>query len=227
MKKHTFFLLPVLFLVNTAIAANGYPWYIGASLGYGDTDWAELVSNEAGVNSAVPTAASDSGFAYSFLTGYNFSPNFAIQLTYDRFPSAVMKFESDSNAYNLLSMRSSTYSLDLIAKLMVPISTTRFKVYTGIGPEIMHRKDYDLQPLSQDNLNPFENIFSGETEWNLGAVFVGGFEYDIGQRWFADLGFKFFTGNGKASSLPVQAYVPFVYTVMFTLAYRLPGASHG
>lgn len=209
------------------MAADNFPWYIGGSIGYGNTDWAQLVSKEAGVSSAVPDAATDSGLAYSFLTGYKFTPNFAIQFTYQQFPTSSLKFDSEGNTYNIASMKSSTFALDLVAKLMVPIFNSQFRAYTGLGPAFMHRKDYDLQPLSDQNFNPFENKYAGENEWNLGAVFVGGFEYDMGQHWLADLGFTFFTGNGKASSLPVQAYFPFVYTVMFTLAYRLPWPKHG
>lgn len=199
-----------------------YPWYIGASAGYGNTDWDELVSNHLGNgDGVVPIKADSGGLAYSILTGYNFTPYFALEFAYEHFPDTKLYFKPTGNEYNMSFMKSATSAFDLVAKFMVPVFNTGVKAYAGLGPGYMHRDDYDIKSIPPNPFAP-SPVYAGENIWKFDAVFVGGFDYNIGQHWLTGVGFKFFTGNGKASSKPINAYFPFVYTVSFTLAYRIP-----
>lgn len=187
---------------------NRNPLYLGGTIGYGNTNWDGLVDPNGaqdGSDTATPIKAEDDGAVWGFFAGYEFSPHFALEGTYQHYPTSDIFFDA-GNRYNpgtAFDFESETKAYTLISKFMVPIWHTGVRVFGDMGPAYMYRSD----------------MFEDVGRW--AATFGGGLNYDITNHLLAELNFVYITGNGKANSSPVLSYMPFLYSVNVGLALRL------
>lgn len=187
------------------------PFYVGVALGWGCTDWSQLVAQwktEMDYNTltlSAPTSAGDTGFAYGFMMGYEVSPHFALETNYMRFPNTLITFDQYSlYAYedNVTSINSNTYVYNIVGKFMVQVAHTGLRGFANAGGALTHRQD----PL----------VDAG----HITPTFGVGLDYVISKRIMTELVFQYYAGFGKAVLRPVLNYIPFLYTVHFKIGYR-------
>lgn len=191
-------------------AQTASPFYMGAAVGYGSTDWSMLVTSPSSVAAAsAPIGAKDKGLSYGFLAGYHITKNFAIEADYFHLRKSIIHFRAFSNykPFNdketFMPSKTSVYALD--AKFFVPVSviSSRLKAYAQAGMGVVHRND-----ILADT-------------YRIGGVFGAGFDYPLTQALTAELAFQYYTGFGNAKNVdPAYDYVPFVYQAYGALTYR-------
>lgn len=186
------------------------PLYIGGTIGYGNTNWGGLVDPNGetdGSDITTPISASDDGAVWGLFAGYEFSPHFALEGTFQHYPTSDIVFSQSSiyapNPNSEYDFESETKAYTLITKFMVPILHTGIRVFGDMGPAYMYRTD----------------VFADTGHW--AATFGGGLNYDITPHLLAEVNFVYITGDGKATTQPVLAYMPFLYSANFGLALRL------
>lgn len=214
-------LIPLLFGLTTfgladrqAYYHSHHPFYVGALLGYGSTDWSDLKSNCNGITQSqceqlqdsAPTSAGDSGAVWGFTAGYEVQDHFAFEASYMDFPNTTIHF-ADFNFYPQLnysgaSVVSETYVYELIGKFMVPILGTGIRGFADAGMAVTHRSDI---------LNTF---------YHVNPTFGVGLDYVFNPHWMVDTEFQYIAGYAKATITPADDYSPFLYTVHVLLAYR-------
>ena len=187
-------------------ATTSYPFYIGASTGWGSTNWSGLVDKNGfndGSDLSVPVEASDTGQVWGILGGVEVNQNFAIQGEYQHYPTAWVGFD-DFNQYfpAAENMPSNTVAYNAIAKFMVPIYHTGIRAFSDLGPSYTYRTD----------------SLAHVGHW--GATFGGGFNYNLLPQLMVELNFNYTTGWDKSDTTPVLDYLPFLYSVNMALAYR-------
>ena len=178
-----------------------HPAYVGVSLGYGNTNWQQMISQDEITSTSTPVSGSGSGVAAGIVVGYELSSHFAVEANYARFPTSDIKFDLP-NVYGVDSLTSRTNEYSIVAKFMVPVGTPKIKAFSEIGPAYVQRID-DMAKKGR-----------------IGGVFGVGVDYNFSPRWMTELGFQYYTGYGESELKPVYDYIPFLYTINLRLAYR-------
>ncbi|MFK3617558.1 outer membrane beta-barrel protein [Coxiella burnetii] len=209
-----------LLLINFASKANSiqtydfpsicrtHPFYIGLSLGYGSTDWSQLVAKGTPMEIpllavSTPISAGDRGFLYGFVAGYELQPHFAIELNYTRFPNTTVVFDPDFYTIKpIVSMRSFTYAYNLVGKFMAQLGESGFRGFANAGASFTHRNDLLVKGA------------------HICPTFGVGINYVFIKRIMLEMGFQYYAGYGKAVINPGVNYVPFLYALTLKLAYR-------
>lgn len=188
-----------------------HPFYIGADAGYGSTTWDGLVPASVNLNSAMrtstPLVVREGGVVWGFFAGYEFGPHVALEANYMRYPNATILFDEESifafEHDGLLDMHTDTDALSVMAKIMLSIPRTRLRGYSSFGVAQIHRWD-ELNDTNQTS-----------------PTFGLGFIYDISDHVMAELGFNYTAGYGESELNPAQDYVPFLYSGILKVAYRI------
>ncbi len=178
-----------------------HPFYIGGILGYGNTNWQQMISQDGASSSSTPVSGGGSGVAEGLFFGYELTSHFAVEANYMHFPTADIQF-SPGNLYGISSMTSHTNEYTLMGKFMVPLGYSKLKAFSEVGPAYVQRSDVLAD------------------KGHVGAGFGVGLDYNITPRWMTELGFQYYTGFGTSELEPVYDYIPFLYTVNLRLAYR-------
>lgn len=191
---------------DLATAVKNDPFYLGFTVGRGSTNWSGMVDKHAITDDSdlsVPVRAEDTGFVWGGMAGYEFSPLFAVEFNYRHYSTSELHFD-DMNQYfeTAQNMPSRTQSINLVAKVMVPIFRTGFRFYSELGPAYTYRRDV----LANTG--------------HMAAAFGGGFNLNITTHLMTQIGFNYTTGYGKSETAPVKDYFPFLYSVDFSLAAR-------
>ncbi len=201
-----------------------YPFYFGGSLGYGNTDWSEITTlpgtddNPNLAAESAPISAIGSGFAGGAIVGYQFSEHFIIEGDYTHYAKSNIGFNSDAigNFYGIQSLNTDTSTYSLLGKILVPFGFTKVYVYADAGATWTHRKDISTTPLEGYTSN-----YTMVNAYQLGPSFGFGAAYNITQRLFSQIGFQYSTGLGKADLYPAEDYIPFTYSVLYSLGFRI------
>jgi len=184
--------------------------YFGALGGYGSTTWAGLVPVKSRQNSALsmatPIKVSEGGSVAGAFIGYEFVPAFALELTYMDYPNANVFFDPMSlfsfKHDDLEMFRTKTKTVSLLAKVMMPVSNTAFRLYSSVGAAGVQRKDMLIN------------------DWRLSPSFGAGLNYRLGKHVMAEIGANYTAGYGESQLSPADSYFPFLYSVVGRLAYR-------
>lgn len=187
---------------------NFHRFFMGVGVGYGSTDWSMLVTSADILNPLLatnPISANDTGVAASIFFGFYMSPYFVIQAGFARFAKTQLSF-ADGNTYNkpsydAFSMYSNTYAYSLLFKIVVPVpGYPRFRPFLDAGATFIARSD----------------ILAHKA--HLGPQFGIGFLVPLNHRFFASIGFQYYTGFGKSDKTPAHDYIPFLYQIRASLA---------
>ncbi len=199
-----------LFATTEFSPTYSHPFYLGAIAGYGSTTWNGLVPPNDKQSTALllstPSNAKDGGGVWGWLVGYEFMPQFALELSYMHYPNAKIFFDESSlvafENNGLTELSSSTESLSLMTKFMVFIPTTDIRIFSSVGAARVHRKDI---------LNE---------AWRISPTFGVGFNFNLTEHLMAELVFNYTGGYAQSELDPSQDYVPFLYSGVAHLAYR-------
>ncbi|RUR05420.1 outer membrane protein [Legionella sp. km772] len=184
--------------------------YIGIIGGYGSTTWDGLVPSSRNQNVAMsmstPIEVKEGGGVWGFLAGYEFSPYFAIEANYLRYPDAEVAFDALSlftfNHDGVTKFTSSTESLSIMGKIMLIIPDTKIRAYSGAGIANLHREDMIVD------------------DWRVSPTFGVGFIYPISEHLMGSLSGEYTAGFGESQLNPADTYYPFLYSATVRLAYR-------
>lgn len=186
-----------------------YPFYLGGSIGYGSTTWQGLVAAHKKQNQAMllstPKKVSEGGWAGGVFAGYEFTPYFALEGSYTRYPNAKIIFDEMSLVafdYNTQTVNTRTELFALMGKIMLIVPCTAIRFYSSFGFADTHRVD------------------SLKESWRINPSFGVGFNYNLTQRIMAELGASYTSGYGESELNPAIDFMPFVYGVFFRLAFR-------
>ena len=215
--KFLWFLLALLPLINgnkalaeTPLNPFKHRFYAGIGAGLGSTTWRGLVpvndKETAVLTISTPTDVKEGGGTYNLVMGYEFTPYFALEGAYQRYPKARVMFEEDSlfafEHDDLTSFQSNTDTLSLMAKVMLLVPRSFVRMYAGFGLASVHRYD------------EFNEYFK------LSPTFGAGFNWSINERFIVELGFNYTTGDGESEISPANHYIPFLYSGMLNVNYR-------
>lgn len=189
-------------LTLPAMSTTFHPAYAGILLGYGNTNWNQMVSQDASTATSTPTSAGGSGLADGIMLGYSLSQYFALEADFTHFPDADLVFSPYSVYRPLTELTSKTNAYALFGKFMLPLDQGKFSAFSEIGPGYVQRND----DLAQ------KGHFSGS--------FGVGLDYNINSHWMTELGLQYYTGYGDSTLKPAYDYIPFLYTVNLRIAYR-------
>lgn len=213
-KKYTCLVFSFLGLFCSSVwaisAPERHPFYIGGIVGAGSTTWYGLVptisnKNEA-MSVATPLEVNEGGGVFGALLGYEFSPFFAIEANYLKYPSAYIIFDKfsifalDHDGGN--NFKSNTETIGVLGKIMVAVPKTHIRFYSGAGVGGLHRKD-----ILNDG-------------WLATPMFNVGFIAPVLDRVTADIAANYTAGYGESQLKPTETYFPFLYSVTLRLAYH-------
>lgn len=188
-----------------------HPLYAGVLAGYGSTTWEGLVPAPVNQNMAMrtstPVMAREGGGVWGAFAGYELSPHFAVEANYMRYPKATILFDEDSlfafENEGVIDLESHTETGSVMGKVMLIIPRTRLRFYSSAGIAIVHRWD---------------NMTENE---KFSPTFGAGFVYTFSDHIMAELGANYTAGYGESELNPAKDYVPFLYSGVFRLAYRI------
>jgi hypothetical protein len=187
-----------------------YPFYVGVAGGYASTTWGALVPSANKSNSAMalstPVNVNEGGLMGGVFAGYEFIPQFAVELNYTKYPQATLTFSKKS----LFSYRNNhstgfttnTENVGLVGKFMVIIPCTTIRAFSSVGIAGIHRADVLAN------------------EWRPSPTFNVGINYNITPHVMAELAANYTGGAGEAELTPTDDYIPFLYGVYLRLGYR-------
>ncbi|NNM59092.1 MAG: outer membrane beta-barrel protein [Legionellales bacterium] len=178
------------------------PAYIGVLLGYGNTNWDQMVSQDASTATSTPISAGGSGVAEGITLGYAFTRYFTLEGDYTHFPDATLEFSSYSVYRPLTETTSKTNAYGLFGKFMLPLDNGKWSPFSEIGPGYVQRND----DLAQKG--------------HFGGAFGVGIDYFMTSHWMTELSLQYYTGYGDSTLKPAYDYIPFLYTVNLRIAYR-------
>lgn len=182
------------------------PWLFTIGTGFGSTNWTPLTSNVISLHMSDPDKAQDTGSTFLLGATLAAAKNFYINLEYQHFASARIHF-ADGNTYSddmkAFTLQSKTNVMSVSAELRYPLFHSNLAATTKLGVAITHR---------QDSLND---------QNRLGPLFGGGLSWQIKPSLFANIGFNYTAGYGKASLTPADEYIPFTYNVYTEIQYRI------
>lgn len=206
-----------LLLLSTAYCHAGtegktrHPLYAGLIGGYGSTTWQGLVPAEKDKSLAMmmstPETVDEGGFTWGFLAGYEFSPYFALEANYMRYPDSHVYYNTKESLFSfthngLGKFRSKTDSISLIAKIMMTIPKSNFRIFSDAGVARLYRND---MLLDDSRITP---------------TFGAGVNYDFTDHIMGEIAGNYTAGFGQSQLNPADGYFPFLYSVTARLAYR-------
>lgn len=205
-----FFCAVATVLAATAPVFITHPIYAGATGGYGSTTWEGLVPTPVNQNMAMktstPVMVREGGIVWGVFAGYEFSPSFALEANYMRYPKAAISFDELSmfafDNDGLLQLYTDTETISIMAKVMLMIPRTTMRVYSSFGAAEIHR---------WDDMN--ENK-------RYSPTFGVGFNYPLSEHVLSEVGINYTAGYGESELNPARDYVPFLYSACVKLAYR-------
>ena len=186
-----------------------HPFYVGATGGYGSTTWAGLVPSEENQNLAIslstPIKVNEGGGVWGFFGGYEWTPYFALEASYMRYPKATVTFDSVSlfsfSNDGLTHFATRTETVSAMGKVMLLVPNTELRVYSSLGVAGVHRDDM----LASD--------------WRPSPTFGVGFNYHLTEHLMGELGANYTAGYGESQLNPTEVYFPFLYAAFLRLAY--------
>lgn len=200
----------LLFYVTSscAIVVPNYPFhyphfYLGLTLGYGETTWNELDSDDYFVTVSVPKESDDYGNTWGGFIGYQFGRYFALEAKYRRYPNTRITLDDFSFYYPLKAYTTHTQVFSSIGKFILPLANSRINAFIDAGVAFTHRND----------------VLAKVTR--VAPSFGLGFSSNASRRVIATLGFEYYIGYGKSEHMPLDDFVPFLFGVYFSLGYRL------
>ncbi len=187
-----------------------YPMYIGLTGGYGSTTWQGLVSTRNNETDAIiistPKNVTEGGAIWGVFAGYEFTPFFALEGNYTHYPDAKVTFDPLSlvafNYNGLIDLNTETESVSLMAKILMSIPRTYFRVYSSAGIADIHRND------------------QLKNSWQISPSFGVGVHYNFSERILFEAGVNYTAGYGESELDPAEDYVPFLYSGFLRVAYR-------
>lgn len=216
MKNYKLFIASLLLPLTTHAAQdlaihqepNFHPIYMGVETGYGSTTWGYLVPAEedAAMAFSTPTAVHEGGVIWGLLLGYEFSPNFAIEGSYTRYPNAEIEFDDMSlfafEHDDVTEFSTETESVSLIGKFMLYLPNTKIRAVSSVGIANVHRADF---------------IFNS---WTLNPKFGVGFNYSLNQHVVAEVGITYTAGYAVTELSPAENFIPFLYSGYLHLTWH-------
>lgn len=186
-----------------------HPFYLGVVGGTGSTTWEGLVPSQENQNIALsmstPIHVHEGGNVWGFLTGYEFTPYFALEANYLHYPDATIHFDSMSlfsfKNDGLLEFTTQTEMFSLIGKIMLIIPNSKIRVFSSAGFAEVHRKDMN------------------KNQWRASPTFGVGFNYHLTDHFMGEFGGNYTAGFGESQLNPADSYFPFLYSVSLRLAY--------
>lgn len=188
------------------------PLYFGLELGYGSTDWSQLVARYSTVaeynllSVSAPVQAGDKGRTWGLFIGWEVQPHFAMELNFVHFPNTTIIFDPFSVyslEHGIVTMRSYTYAYSLLGKFMVQVANTGIRGFASAGAALIHRHD---ALINTGHICPTFGV-------GMNYVFI----YNL----MLEVGFQYYAGYGKAVLRPAINYIPFLYSIHLKLAYRI------
>lgn len=187
-----------------------HPLYVGIIGGFGSTTWQGLVPNKknqnVALNMSTPINAKEGGAAWGALVGYEFSPYFAIEANYMRYPDSIVYFDEFSlfsfTHDGETSFKTKTDSISLMGKIMLLIPNSNFKIYSSAGATNLYRKDMIVD------------------DWRVSPTFGVGVIYNFTEHFMGELAGSYTTGFGESLLSPADTYFPFLYSITAHIAYR-------
>lgn len=188
-----------------------HPLYAGVLAGYGSTTWEGLVpapiNQNLAMKTSTPVMAREGGGVWGFFAGYELSPYFALEANYMRYPNATISFDEESlfafENDGVIDLESRTETGSIMGKVMLVVPNTHLRFYSSAGVALVHR---------WDNMNDNDKA---------SPTFGVGFVYTFSDHIMAELGANYTAGYGESELNPAQDYVPFLYSAVFRLAYRI------
>ena len=183
-----------------------YHFYVGVGVGYGDTNWDQLVNTTSWlVEISAPDGATSGGATQELFGGYMVTPYFAIEARADRYPEATVHFKAipdEPNPYGVSNFTTNTNDYSVVGKFYVPISA-RHQVSAFADSGLSYTQRYDILTHS----GAFQPIFGG------------GFQWRFAEHWDTNFEFEYVPGVGETTELPATDYIPFLYNIEFRVAY--------
>ena len=184
--------------------------YVGFIGGYGSTTWEGLVPSSGNKNIAMsmstPVEVKEGGGVWGILAGYEFSPYFAVEANYVRYPDAQVSFDELSlfafNHDNVTEFTTHTESLSLVGKIMLTVPNTKIRVFSSAGLAKLYREDMILDGR---RITP-----------NFGVGFI----YSLTEHLMGSIVGDYTAGFGESQLNPADTYYPFLYSLTARLAYR-------
>lgn len=175
------------------------PFYVGASGGFGSTTWNGLVPIEENQNMALsistPIKVTEGGRIWGVFAGYEFTPYFAIEANFRRYPTAKVIFDQYSlyafEHNDQISFKTNTDSAGLMAKIMLAVPKTTLRIYSSFGIATVHRMDI---------------VFD---QYQVAPTFGAGLNINISQHFMVDIGFNYTAGYGESELSPANSFIPF------------------
>ncbi|MFT4060368.1 MAG: outer membrane beta-barrel protein [Legionella sp.] len=208
-------LSPILLLSTTLCQAGikntaNHHFYVGAIAGYGSTTWQGLVASKENQNDALslstPVDVEEGGATWGVMAGYEFTPCFAVEANYVRYPNSTVYFNEFSlfsfTHDHQLSLTTKTEAISLMGKIMLLIPNSNFRVFSSAGGAALYREDMIID------------------DWRLTPTFGAGINYNFTERIVGEIAGNYTAGYGESQLSPVDAYYPFLYSVTARVAYR-------
>lgn len=187
-----------------------HPFYFGLGTGFGSTTWYGLIPSRENLNDAIllstPIRVEEGGAIYGLYSGFEFSPHFAIEAMYWRYPRAKVIFSQDSlfafDHEDRTEFNTETQNIAIQVKVLLPVADTPFRFFTAAGVAKIYRDD---EITKQSLVSPTFSI---------------GFHCDFDPHWLGQFGFNYTAGYGTSEIHPANGYIPFLYSGFLGLAYR-------
>ena len=155
----------------------------------------------------MPTYVHEGGDVWGGFFGYELTPYFALEASYMRYPNAKVLFDKDSlfafEHDDRISFETKTAQASILAKVMLAIPETKYRVYSGAGIAKVYRWD---EINDQSRVSP---------------TFGVGVNYILTPRIMLEIGGNYTAGYGESELNPIQDYVPFLYSVFLRAAVRV------
>ncbi|WP_367606175.1 outer membrane beta-barrel protein [Legionella sp. W05-934-2] len=214
MQKLVFILLIFLGIqgpinAKDARTSENHRFYFGVLGGAGSTTWRGLVPNLENQNMALsistPIEAKEGGAVWGGFVDYELSPYFAMEANYIRFPNATVTFDPWSlfafNNHGQTQLTTKTDTLSVLAKVMMKIANSNWRLYSGAGVSRLHRRDFVVDKSSYS------------------PTFIVGMNTPIHPHFLAEISGQYTAGYGESNLNPSDTYMPFLYAIMVKLAY--------
>lgn len=187
-----------------------YKFYFGGVGGNGSTTWGGLVPSEENRNDAMsistPILVREGGAVWGLVAGYEITPYLALEANYMHFPKAKITFDVDSlfafEQDGRTVLYSNTQVGSIMARIMLVIPDSPFRLYSGAGAACVWRED----DISSDN--------------RISPTFAFGATLTLSKRLMLEIGSNYTAGYGESELNPANDFIPFVYSFYGKLAYR-------
>ena len=208
-----FLLIACLFCItypmcSYAVVERVYPFhyphfYVGLAMGYGETTWHELATDDVLVEVSTPEETHDFGTLWGGFLGYQFGRSFALEATYMRYPNTRIIFDNFSFYYPITEFTTHTQVYSAIGKFIIPLANYRVSAFLDAGVAFTHRND----------------VLASVTR--VAPTFGLGFMSNASRHVITELGFEYYIGYGKSDHIPVKDFVPFLFGIYLRIGYRI------